>query len=583
MPQNYAIVCAPSGTGLRKSLAKLQNSSKDIEIRDIEDIICESRQTAEALTAVGFGGGSSGSRKPKMYDLTWNLSRSQIIDLWNVAARDALHQLNQSSKKVKILSCHLTYYGGRRGEFYSPINASLLANQHLKPSHILLFIDDVYDMYLRLTDRNGLFNPADRMPMLQGRIREDEGLDIKTLPPDELACLCFEWQTGILTHLLAWRHLEIIIAETLAVQLKSNFLVWGIKQLTSATISWLKNNEPKSIYLSHPISRPRRIFRKTKNWHEVVNQFNTLQDRLLDHGLICVMPSAIDEYRIEKKQGRRALPNRRPNLEARWPLPSTFDSILYTLPRETKNINHESLLNLKRWDFDAGRFFDLENIPESLYEKSDIFLRSFERQIELQISSRDHLFVSWTKGILIFRPLFKEGVWSSGVKAETSHWELIARSEKDKRAAFLHLDEDVKVMLKYHAADDKRAEVMRHEKKDELTEIIRSKFDLSDSNAQFAINFIEEYQHSELLDQGRIPPKRLSEISNYYSEAIMKADKNWLFKKLGGYDIISEEIGENQIGVWVIPDYGEFTNEIVQISDFFKNGTLPSNNWLDRF
>jgi hypothetical protein len=124
--QKYIVVCAPSGSGLRGAIEKLRNILPDTDVQDVEDILCESRQAEEDLSKAGVSRPLNAPKWPEMYDITWNLSRSQIVDLWKDAVSEALYRLKKSEKVIKILFCHLIYYGGRRDEFYSPINANLL-------------------------------------------------------------------------------------------------------------------------------------------------------------------------------------------------------------------------------------------------------------------------------------------------------------------------------------------------------------------------------------------------------------------------------------------------------------------------
>lgn len=582
--QKYIVVCAPSGSGLRGAIEKLRNILPDTDVQDVEDILCKSRQAEEALSKAGVSRPLNAPKWPEMYDITWNLSRSQIVDLWKDAVSEALYRLKKSEKVIKVLSCHLIYYGGRRDEFYSPINANLLERNLFRPSHILLLIDDVYDMYLRLSDEKALFDPKVRIPSIQGRIREDEGIDIRTLASEQLVSLCLEWQVGVMTNLLSWRHLEIVIAEKLATQLKTNFLVWGTKQLTHAAALWLQEDRPVAEYLSHPISRPRRKFRETKKWHEVVGQFNELQAEFLKNELVCIMPPAIDEYRIRRKRRSSTLALREPILEERWPLPAKMDFIMYSRHGATSDVNHEMVMAFKKWHFESRRFVDLETAPNSiLCERVDAVLRGFERQIELQISSRDHLFVSWSNGILIFRPLFLEGTYSSGVTAEIVHWKLLARANREKRAAFIHFDEDVNALLHYHQSDSERAGVMRLEIRDKLIEIISQDSSISSRNAEFVIDHIKKGKPSEMLDQAPIPPKHIEEIDSEFSEYSKIAEKSWLLEKLTGHDIGIEEIPEEQIAIWVFKNKDDFKSRYSVIANFLKNGAKPADSSLQRF
>lgn len=574
--QNYFIVCAPSGVGLTGTLEKLKNSLKIKDPnahQDIEKILCASYETQNALLESGVDRPDGAKEWPTMYDVSWNLSRSQVTELWEKAVKAALNRLRNSHSTIKLLSCHLLYYGGKRNEFYSPVNTTLLLEKDLQPSHILLLIDDVYDMYTRLSEEKAVFCSKDRMPGHLGRIKEDEGISLKELqglPSTQLASLCLEWKIGIMTHLLSWRHLEIVIAENFAIQLKTNFLVWGIKQLTDVVALWLKKDEPISVYLSHPISRPRRKYRETGRWHEVVSQFNKLQGLFSKKHLVCIMPSAIDEYRIKRNKRTNMLALRKPILEERWPLPGDIKSVMYSKPNADIDMHHNEILAFNIWNFEDKIFSKLNDPNDSLPETADKVLRTFERQIEFQISSRDHLFVSWCNGILIFRPLFLEGTYSSGVQAEIVHWKLLAKTDHKKLAAFIHFEEDVIVLRDYHNSDNRRKGKMQQQIRDELIEIISQNSSISVKNAELVIDYIDKGRPSEMLEQAPIQPNLIEEIANKIPGFEKKAGENWLLKELTGYSIGIEGISENQIVHWIFKDMDELESKYSEIANFLK-------------
>ena len=80
-----------------------------------------------------------------MLNITWNLSRSQIADLWDKSAQQCINEIADSTKSVKILCCNFLYFGGRRDEYYSVYNPRVFIENELgiKPSHIIVLIDDI--------------------------------------------------------------------------------------------------------------------------------------------------------------------------------------------------------------------------------------------------------------------------------------------------------------------------------------------------------------------------------------------------------------------------------------------------------
>ena len=355
---DYVIVCAPAGTGLGVAVAKFKNAFgvNNVAHRDVEAILCSSTKAEDALSHVEIFKPSNHQDWPKMKEITWHLPRDRVIELWSDALREAVHQLRNSNEdsneNVKLLSCHLTLYCGRRDEFYSPFNVNLFVEKEgeeiiSKPSHLLLLIDDIYDMYLRLTDKDQLFDTQERKDRYLEQIW-DEVEDKKgpqNFPPNLHSYLILEWKLCVLTNLLSWRHSEILMAENLARQLDAKFLLWGVKQPTKIAAAWLR--KPYStLYFSHPISRPRRQKIEEGSWPPIVSQFNELQDKLFERNLVGVMPTAIDEYRIARNREEGTFLKRRfPVLGERWPLPAkNIDSLLYSRPKNSADMHHKELL-----------------------------------------------------------------------------------------------------------------------------------------------------------------------------------------------------------------------------------------------
>jgi hypothetical protein len=519
-----------------------------------------------------------------MYDVTWNLSRSQVIGLWQNAVQNALFDLQNSGKQLLLLSGHLIYYGGERQEFYSPVDVNLLRTPDYSPTHLLLLIDDVYDMYARLTARGQIFDPKTRIPGYLGRLKEEERIDVRALPEGELSRLILEWQAGTMVQLLAWRHMEIILAEKLARQLQCPFLVWSVKQLTEAALTWLCKPRPTVVYLSHPISRPRRQHRETHQWPEVVTQFNSLQADLLRHDLVCIMPSGIDEYRLGRVSdgGRRA--RRLPQLSPRWPLPSQQPGeLLYTAPPNA-DVDHEQIFGAKEWAFNEQVLRTPERVAPNFVENADPVLRSLEQQIECQVSARDHLFVSWAHGLLVFRPLVLDGEWSSGVRAEMAHWDLISRAEPAKRAVIIHFDEDVKQFLSQE--DQQASEAIRRDQqiKDEMVTCISKEFGLQERRVERHLEHLE--RGSEMLDQGPGTPSVEQQIAARLEEFRNKARQTWLVKRLGGHELgpdVTKAISRGQLGVWVVRHHDELRTRYQEIAAFLRDGIPPEPIALDRF
>jgi len=233
---------------------------------------------------------------------------------------------------------------------------------------------------------------------------------------------------------------------------------------------------------------------------------------------VCVMPTAIDEYRIaQKSEEGTVLKRRLPVLEERWPSPAEdIDSILYSAPKNSADMHHKDLLT------DKG--------PSSKSELADgevvsTQLRALESQIMFQIASRDHLLVSSTNGLLVFRPFYRKGEFSGGVQAEIDHWDILTnryskdpntRAEKrekeedidsNRRAAFIHFDDDISSFLQFAKSDEARKRGLDLDRliDDNIVQRIGAEFSLADNIARDEYRTIEYEKSTSGLDSGRVP------------------------------------------------------------------------------
>lgn len=162
-------------------------------------------------------------------------------------------------------------------------------------THVVVLIDDIFDMYLRLAFPGRLFNWAEWVrDHLADAWSEQEGKGDPNFDEPDRSTLRLEARINVLQNLLSWRRSEVLLAEALATQLRARFLVFGVKQEARILARWLQDggggpsdaaSRVVSTYLSHPVSGPRRHQRDTGLWPDVVYEFNELPDRLLEHGV----------------------------------------------------------------------------------------------------------------------------------------------------------------------------------------------------------------------------------------------------------------------------------------------------------
>ena len=567
----YTIVCAPAATGLSEAVKRLKRECKGtVAHEDVEKILCESREATEALSSLDIQKPEGRPKWPQMSDITWNLPRENVIKLWCEALRDAVHRLQTSNTDLKILSCHLILYGGRRDEFYSPLDVrSLLKTKGdeiiFGPSHVLLLIDDIYDSYLRLTKEGEIFDVNNRVEPYLEQIWDDEGNSgPEAFRPELRSSLTLQWKLGILTNLLSWRHSEILMAEALANQAGAEFLLWGVKQPVQLAATWLSTMNPKSVYLSHPISRPRRKKRQQGAWPEVVFEFNQLQERLFQNGLTAIMPTAIDEFRIRRRKPKKAsLGQRSAELEERWPVPTEdVELLLYSFPPDCADMNHL-------------RLFTSPEMPVPDPAVTDVQLRALENHISFQVSSRDHLLVSHTNYLLVFRPFYRATddapiEFSDGVKAEIDHWTIMARSNVKRRAAFIHLLEDVKTFWLFiqSAAARQRGLFIDQLIEDEIVSILASRLGRDSVATRRILKAVKAKKVSTTLDKGATPDA--NRVRGLLPEVTEQARIIAVGQLLTGTPI------SPQVGLWILNGSAELEACCAQIAVFFKDDDSPS-------
>ena len=160
-----------------------------------------------------------------------------------------------------------------------------------------------------------------------------------------------------------------------------------------------------------------------------------------------IMPTAIDEYRI-LDDGTFL----HPSLTPRWPLPKL--PLLYTQPKAPRDVppfkdyedyERRGLSSIFDPPIDSsGRRVGL---PLSDAEVSGL-LRALKESIRLQMAGRDHLLVGQCPGLFLYRPLYGEFGFSSGVGSELNTFYQVreyanrASGGVDHKVAFIHDNQD---------------------------------------------------------------------------------------------------------------------------------------------
>ena len=313
------LLCAASGTGLSEIAGGLSDSDENSDAKagkvealwDLEASLCESFKGDTRIV-------NSDDTVPSMGSVV-TLPRDELYQSWNSTC-DLLMDDHVKSKDadLRVLSLHLTWFDSNTGEFFSPVDVRHLDREDCKFDHVVILIDDIFDMYSRLQNSGGLYSQSvieNKTSLIAGL----RGLDLGTLDaspelPNDAAVrqrklaasrLRLEAKELALGHLMSWRRSEMIYAENIARILGANFTILGTKHSKAALRHLAESAEIPRIYLSHRISEVRRLNKKSSSlpeelgeWGSVVGEVNDLHFAFARGKQLLINPTAIDELRF---------------------------------------------------------------------------------------------------------------------------------------------------------------------------------------------------------------------------------------------------------------------------------------------
>ncbi len=393
------------------------------------------------------------------------------------SVKGAKNKLVTVKPDVAIVVCCLQYYSYRTYEFYSPVDFNVVADS--KVSAAMTLIDDIYDIYYRLSQPGQVFDIqalVERNFPVGSDKRDSE--DLRRLYKDSLNIA-----VGSLLRVLVWREKEIACGANLARMLPCEHSVLASKHpvetgvrllLGSTSGKYPKIGASSPVYVSHPISRPRRGGQNKDGWPPFVDDLEKVVTILgakqagAQSRVTPIMPTAIDEFRF-LDDGKQL----QPFLTPRWRLPE--GNILYTRPTAPQNTrSFENYDDYERRGLSL--IFDppINNDGRRMgYPLSDSevsgYLRTLRESIRLQMAGRDHLLVRQCPGFFLYRPVFGEYEFSGGVQSEMNtfyHKRMYADTiKKEGRMpciAFIHDKSDVQGLSRGDEDNKKFPDVVRH-------------------------------------------------------------------------------------------------------------------------
>lgn len=568
---DYILVSGTSGLRLGASLEKLRPFiGQEIFKLDLEDTLCDLPQTRTRLRDVGVTSPGIEGRI-RMMDVTWELPKVMVKELWDLAADYALNRIEHDpSESIRVLTSKFVYYGGRRHEFYSPVTIWKYSNAGLRPRCVVVLIDDVFDMFLRLAPEGELMDRMASWGIYLSRFEDNEKVKFSELPGVDQHSVALRHTVGQIRRLLTWRQMEISVAENVAHEAKCPLLVWSIKQLAEPIAKWMVNPDICRTYLSHPISAARRRQRSSPDgsWPDIVDEFNGVQAALFAQQVIAIMPSGIDELRflpVAAEDPADVLPLHYPQLTKRWTLPD--GTLVWIPPDDTGSYDLYDVLSTK----------PLVTVPDvrpsgaaGTGRRKDATIRALEDIIGDQISSRDHLFVEHCKSLFVYRALLGGNPYSHGVRAELDHWAELAQHFPDRRAAFVHTDQDIADFNEYLAHDvnfqSARLEALQSHRRD----IVARLTGYDDVKSLQLLRKVEAHKpDASILDEGFMPAK-LDLVQRNMAAIVSEAEKRWLDEYLQ-YGLMPPRIRPAQVKVWRVPESKQILGMVPQVAEFLKS------------
>ncbi len=392
-----------------------------------------------------------GARKP-LAALVGRECQDYIRSKWPLAYTKAFQAASASNPDIAIIIVNFEYYRSETFEFYSPVDLGAFCVK--KPDGILTLIDDLYDVYYCLSRPHDVFDIQER----QERKFKRSDVDLKNLRllyKDAMSLTIED-----LLRVLVWREKETEATANVARALDCKHSVLatkhpietGVRLLLGEAAEELGLGASYPVYISHPITRPRKERALKNEWPPFVKHLSeivqVLSEKTVENRrVVPIMPTAIDEYRI-MIDGLHFLPH----LTPRWPLEEP-DKLLYVLPPGFKDYEeYERRARSLIFDPPLDTTGRRAEIPLADLELSGA-LKTLRESIRLQMAGRDHLLVRQCKGFLLYRPVYDELRFSGGVTAEIGNFTQLRKPDNmsgdagERMIAFIHDTGDARGIL----------------------------------------------------------------------------------------------------------------------------------------
>jgi hypothetical protein len=441
--RSLVLLFAPSGSCLRDAETLLRQNG--IVVYDIEEemkSITELQHKLNAYVRPKMG-------IPTMTTVCWYLPKEEVKNYWVLSWRRIAEKLSKAESFPVVIGGHAIYYSGEREEFFSPVDIGELKNtistNNLRVTRVIVLIDDVYDMYYRLTAVNEIFDFNSMFKRLKDLLEDNQVIKkVESMPQDKRGIeenyLKLETKYWIIGKLLKWRANELATAEIISRELGARFTVFAVKQRKDVFLRLIMDEDAPVVYISHPITRIRSEIidkwaaGKPYDWPGIHDKINELPSMLLESGIISISPTGIDELRIYIPEES----DRPGRLSPRWRLQE--DDLVWKPPPVG------SAPDFSDFPTCDGNLNELDTYSRLiLIERQKTLLRYLFTQIVEQLATRDHLLVEHSDAILVYRGLYNSTAFSAGVRKELKYWQKIHESSSGRksRVIFVHFHDDI--------------------------------------------------------------------------------------------------------------------------------------------
>jgi hypothetical protein len=367
-------------------------------------------------------------KKPELMIQALGLPKPLLRKAWATALQRTLDSENPAPQDDVFLCMHSAFYHQATREFFSPLDAGIIEGWH--PDLVITLIDDIENCFDRLRVYGHMFSHSAYVYTgMKG----------------------FNNVLRNMRVLYDWRAIDMLEAERLAAEIGVRHFCVAVKHPIETLASLVFTSRPV-VYLSHPISEPRRRLAggDRKGFDEFTAQLGETCSRLR-RGVTLIEPTTIDEFRLLRIKA----PSREatdasvdlylPRHNERWPCPP---DPLWIKPGDEAEqpldlggcFAEETLNAFKKFRVDAaGGSLPVEFIP---MEIADNLLSVLIGDITSQIDARDHKLVEQSDGLVVLRPVYK-GNSSNGVEEEIKyHCQLCAIGEVRKAGLWIYTHRD---------------------------------------------------------------------------------------------------------------------------------------------